>query len=308
MTIFKGFDTTRDVPSLGGKVILITGGTGGVGKAAIEHLAKHDPQKIFFTGRNTQAAERLIASLPDPSVATFVPCSLDSLASVKTAADKIIQQTDRLDIVIANAGIMAVPAGVSDDGYEIQFATNHVGNVALTLRVLPLMLKTAEIPGADVRFVALTSLGYRGHPKQGVDFETIKTAQEGMVMGSWGRYGQSKLANILFARQLGKRYPSITSLAIHPGVVNTELVTELSWAKWLLVRVTNPHLLTQEEGAVNTVWAATAKDVRERLDEGKTAFFEPVGKASAGTKSCFDEKLMTELWEWTEREVGLQAP
>ena len=237
-----------------------------------------------------------------------MPCALDSLASVKEAADKIVQQTDRVDIVIANAGIMAVPPALSKDGYEIQFATNHIGNAALTLQVLPLMLKTAKMPGADVRFVALTSSGYRGHPKQGVDFATLKTTQESMALGAWGRYGQSKLANILFARQLARRYPSITSLAIHPGVVNTELVTELGWANWLLVRTTNPHLLKPEQGAVNTVWAATGKDVRTRLGKEKVALYEPVGKKHAGAKTCFDEKLMKDLWEWTEREVGVQAP
>lgn len=326
MVIFRGFDTDKDVPDLSGKVIVLTGGTSsphpspsfptdryglgtsGVGKTAIEHLAKHNPSHIYFTGRNVPSADALIASCPDPSHLTFVQVDLTSLDSVRAAAERILTDTDRLDILIANAGIMATPLGQTKDGYEIQFGTNHVGNAALALRLLPLMKRTAELSESDVRFVAVTSLGARS--ASSIDFGTIKTTQEDLRFGTWGRYGQSKLANVLFARELARRYPQITSLAIHPGVVNTRLVTNLGFWKWLFVRAANPGgLITPEEGGVNSVWAATGRGVRRKCDgQRRVAFFEPVGKAYAGHAACFDEGLMKRLWEWTEKEVGVKAP
>jgi NAD(P)-dependent dehydrogenase (short-subunit alcohol dehydrogenase family) len=245
---------------------------------------------------------------------------LASLASVKAAAEKVLTLITRLDIFIANAGIIA-PPGVTTDGYEIQFGTNHLGNAALTLHLLPLLLATAKsVPNADVRFVALTSLGYRGHPQEGVRFDTIRTPQADLLpaLGDWGRYGQSKLANILFARELSRRYGEthgITSCAVHPGVVETDFVTELGFWNRALVRVTQLNrLITPAQGGVNTVWAATSPDVKAKLQGiggrkgGRVAFFEPVGRPNSGQDRCFDEALMKKLWEWTEEQVGIKAP
>ncbi|KAH6989527.1 oxidoreductase [Ilyonectria sp. MPI-CAGE-AT-0026] len=304
MTSYCGFSPEKDLPDLSGKVILITGGTRGVGKTALLHLAKHNPAHVYFTGRNQPAADAVLAELPSNVKGTFLQCDLASLESIRAAAEAFAEP--RLDIFVANAGIMAVPAGVTTDGFEIQFGTNHVGNAALLLRLLPVMRRTAEQPGSDVRFVALTSLGYRGHPRGGVDFATLRSPQEGMALGAWGRYAQSKLANIVFARELARREPRITSVAVHPGVVATELVSTLGFWNRALVYVTNPRgLMTPEQGGCNTAWAAAGKGVREKMAAGRVAFFEPVGKPSAGGAACWDDALAKELWEWTEKEVGL---
>ncbi|KAF7545931.1 hypothetical protein G7Z17_g8773 [Cylindrodendrum hubeiense] len=304
MTSYRGFTPDKDLPDLSGKVILITGGTRGVGKTALLHLAKHNPAHIYFTGRNQSAADSVLAALPSGIKGTFLQCDLSSLESVRTAAEAFKEA--RLDILIANAGIMAVDAGLTKDGYEIQFGTNHVGNAALLLRLLPVMRRTAEQPGSDVRFVSLTSLGYQGHPRGGIRFDSLRTTQEDMTLGTWGRYAQSKLANIVFARELARREPGITSVAVHPGVVATELVSTLGFWNRLLVSVTNPRgLMTPDEGGCNTAWAAAAKGVREKAEKGKTAFFEPVGKSHSGDAECWNDELAKKLWEWTEKEVGV---
>lgn len=212
---------------------------------------------------------------------------------------------------------MASASGLTTDGYEVQFGTNHVGNAALVLRLLPLMQKTAEAnPEADVRFVALTSLGYRAHPVSGIEFDGVRNPDQFTSMGAWIRYGQSKLANILFARELARRYPKITGLAIHPGVVGTDLVNNLTFWNRILVYATSPlGLMTPRQGAYNTLWASTAPDVREKMEleagslckKSKGAFFVPVGEADAGDAKCWDEELMKKLWEWTEKEVGVKA-
>ena len=218
---------------------------------------------------------------------------------MRAAAKKFTH--DRLDIFIANAGVMAVD-GLTQDGLEMQFGVNHVGNATLFMALLPTMQKTAQDPKSDVRFVALTSLGSRGHPKDGIIFDTLHSKQEDMPYGTWGRYGQSKFANIVFAKEVQRRYPKITSVVVHPGVIATGLVTELSFWKRMLVYVTNPWgMMTAEQGGLNTVWAATSEDAKK--DDGKIAFYEPVGKGNAGDALCFDEKLAKKLWTWTEEKI-----
>ncbi|KAK7423808.1 hypothetical protein QQZ08_008851 [Neonectria magnoliae] len=305
-TSYCGFNPDEDLPDLSGKVILITGDTRGIGRTALLHLAKHSPEHIYFTGRNQAAADAVLAALSSGVKATFLECGLASLASVRAAAERFVHA--RLDIFIANAGVMGVDAGLTADGFEVQFGTNHLGNATLLLRLLPVMRRTAAQPGADVRYVALTSLGYRGHPGEGIRFGTLRTPQADMPLGTWGRYGQSKLASVVFARELARREPGIAGVVVHPGVVRTELVTELGFWRRALVYVMNPlGMMTPEQGGCNTAWAAAAAGVREEVAKGKAALFEPVGKAHAGDAASWDEKLAKELWEWTEKEVGVKG-
>ncbi|KFA60686.1 hypothetical protein S40285_05053 [Stachybotrys chlorohalonatus IBT 40285] len=308
---YDGYDPDTQVPDLSGRVILLTGGTSGVGLEAVLQLAKHNPGHLFFTGRNQASASAVIAKCPPGARVTFLACDFTSLASVRDAAARFEAQAGgRLDVFVANAGIMAVPAGLTQDGVEVQFGVNHLGNAALLLRLLPLMLRTKERhPDADVRYVALTSLGYRGHPANGIDFATLHTEQTHLPLGSWSRYGQAKYANVVFAQELHRRHPQILSVAVHPGVVRTELVTRLPFWKRMLVNVTNPRgLMEPAQGACNTLWAATAPDVAGKLEGGtQVALFEPVGRVHAGDKACFDEKIAKELWEWTEEKVGLKV-
>ncbi|KAL7939367.1 hypothetical protein V8C35DRAFT_286450 [Trichoderma chlorosporum] len=301
-----GYNPDTDVPDLSGKIILITGGTSGIGKTTVLELAKHNPEHIYFTGRNEKSAAEVISQCVTPSNVTFLPCELDSFASIRDAAAKF--QHSRLDVFIANAGILAVPPAVTKDGYEIQFGTNHVGNSALLLRLLPIMLRTAkEVPGADVRYVTVTSLGYFTHPLNGIDFDGLKSKQENLLLGRWARYGQSKLANLLLARELGKRYPQITSVAVHPGVVKTEMIAGLGMFDRLLTHSMAPlGMLTPREGAYNTLWAATSSEVKGKMGD-KTVLFEPVGVPHGGNAKCRSDELSKRLWEWTVKEVDVEV-
>jgi NAD(P)-dependent dehydrogenase (short-subunit alcohol dehydrogenase family) len=116
------FDPAHDIPDLDGKVILLTGGTAGLGLQTLLTIAAHGPSKLLFTGRNTDAAEKTIAQLKQtaPSVAVkFLRCDHASLASVQQAARTVLAETDRLDTVFCVAGIMALPPGLTEDGYEV---------------------------------------------------------------------------------------------------------------------------------------------------------------------------------------------
>ena len=278
-------------------------GTAGVGSGTVLELAAHSPAHILFTGRNAKAAEAVIAQAPQGVKLTFVSCDVSSNTSVLAAADKILATTpDRLDVLVCCAGIMAKPASVSTDGYEIHFATNQLGHSFLVRKLLPLLEKTAALPDSDVRVIMVTSLAWKGTPTGGIQFDRLRSEQNLPMLGPWLRYGQSKLANLLYARELAARYPSITSFAIHPGVVKTSLVTDLTWSQKMLVFLPNiGQMLTPEQGTYNLLWAITAK--KEKIKSG--GFYVPVGILSQDkTKASEDLELRKTLWEWTEQQFA----
>ncbi|KAI1400954.1 hypothetical protein F4819DRAFT_459655 [Hypoxylon fuscum] len=194
---------------------------------------------------------------------------------------------------------MAVPADVTADGYEIQFGTSHMGNFTLMRLLLPIMLRTAAQPESDVRFVALTSLGYALHPKGGIQFDLVRSKQEDK--NTWAKYGQSKLANILTAKEMARRHPSITSVVLHPGTVKTGLVDNLSWVNRMFVHVTNPMgLMTVQQGACNMLWASTTQ--KSNLKPGQ--FYLPVGKPGDLLRDGENMELAKTLWDWSEKEIA----
>ncbi|KAJ5689230.1 Short-chain dehydrogenase/reductase SDR [Penicillium macrosclerotiorum] len=292
------------MPDLSGKVILITGGTGGLGAESARQLAQKSPAHIYISGRNAASADAVIQQIRQAgskTPVTFLPCDLASLASVKQAAETFLAQESRLDILMCNAGIMATPPGLTADGYEIQFGTNHLGHALLIRKLLPLLQTTAE--AADVRIILLTSLGFKMHPGGGIVFGAVRTKQEFSAFGGWIRYGQSKLANLLYARELALRYPAMTSISVTPGVVNTGLVENLGYFNRAFVWVTNlGQLMKPEEGAHNQLWASTV--AKDTLQNGQ--FYEPLGVLSTKLdKASQDAALAKRLWDWTEE--ALQA-
>ncbi|KAJ0414915.1 hypothetical protein BJY00DRAFT_318316 [Aspergillus carlsbadensis] len=299
------FNPTQDIPDLSGKVILVTGGTAGLGANAVIELAKHSPAHIYITGRNAKSANGVIKQVAEAGSKTpvsFITCDLASLASVKRAADEFRSKESRLDILMCNAGIMAVDPGLTADGYEVQFGTNHLGHALLIQKLLPALQSTATRSeggnsDGDARIILLTSAGYKMHPRAGILFDTLRTTQKGLF-GSWVRYGQSKLANLLYARELARRYPDITCVSVHPGVVNTGLVEGLSLARQSFVWATAWHIMvTPAEGIRNQLWAATSD--KKGIVSGK--FYEPVGVLSTGLdRAARDDGLAKRLWEWTD--------
>ncbi|KAJ7451041.1 oxidoreductase [Mycena latifolia] len=296
------FNPTTDIPDLSGKVILVTGGTAGIGKESVVALAKHNPKCIYFSGRDSKRAAEVIAeaktAAPSTTV-TFLECDLTSLASVEKAARQVASESDRLDILMCNAGIMNVPPELTKDGFEIHFGVNHIAHALFIKLLLPTLLRTAQSSDADVRIVSLTSQGFVMHPGGGIVFKDLRTTQGSGLVKSL-RYGQSKLANILYSAELAKRYPQITSVSIHPGVVQTNLVASQKGFSKALIRITNPFsIVTPADGARNQLWAAT-------YDKGKVvngAYYEPVGVPGKHARKSRDQKLAGELWEWTEKEL-----
>ncbi|KAK5735766.1 hypothetical protein LTR17_007938 [Elasticomyces elasticus] len=303
------FDPVKDIPSLSGKVILVTGGTAGLGRETVLSFAAHTPAHIFFTGRSKSSADSLVkeakSKFPEAPI-TFVQCDLASLESVQKAAKSILEQTDRLDIGMLNAGVMALPPGLTKDGYEIQFGTNHIGHALLVKLLTPLLESTAKRT-SDVRLVWNTSLGYKGHLKGGIFFDKLKTTQSNITpaLAHWMRYGQSKLANLVYSRAYANKHPSITSVSIHPGVSATGLVTSLSFANRMFVYATNiNNMISAEECAWNQEWAATAPLGTGKREVQSGRYYEPVGIEMEPTGEAKSEELAEKLWTWTQDELA----
>jgi NAD(P)-dependent dehydrogenase (short-subunit alcohol dehydrogenase family) len=196
---------------------------------------------------------------------------------------------------------MALAPGLSKDGYEIQFVTNHLGHALLIKLLLPCMLQTAAAPGSDVRIINLSSVAQKTTPSTGIDFETLKTDQHGVGTfykpDKWVRYGQSKLANLLYAQELARRYPSITSVSVHPGFIRTGLHDNEGFLDRILLNVlAGGNWITVEEGPYTQTWATTTD--RNNLENG--AYYEPVGIKGKIAGHASDPKLAQKLWEWTQ--------
>lgn len=199
-----------------------------------------------------------------------------------------------------NAGIMATPLAFTQEGYESQFGTNHIGHALLTKLLMPTLLKTAAEPGSDVRIINLSSEGHNITPPGGIIFETEKLK----TYGPWARYGQSKLANILFSKGLSKHYPQITTVAVHPGVILTNLyeTARKQWVQRVVLGFISLFFTKIEQGAWSQLWAATVE--KEKLVGG--GYYKPVGvlgKGSYMTGYASNDKLVDQLWDWTEEEL-----
>jgi NAD(P)-dependent dehydrogenase (short-subunit alcohol dehydrogenase family) len=299
------FQVDRDIPNLSGKVFIVTGGNNGLGKETILQLSKHNPSKVYMGARSEEKAKKAIADIKravpraDPK---FLQLDLASFRSIEAAAKTFLSENDRLDVLVNNAGIMGVSPGLTEDGYEIQFGTNYLGPALLTKLLLPVMEKTASLPDSDVRIVNISSALYAWAPKTGIPYSRLRTTEEGVDMMLL--YGQSKLAQIYHAKALAKRYPNITSVSLHPGVVSTDIVNDNA-------RKTNPFLhfiykvpgklisVDVSTGALNQLWASVG--IKEQQKNG--GYYMPLGKETEGTAAVTDAKAADTLWEWTEKEL-----
>lgn len=299
------FAPDRDIPDLSGKVVLVTGGNSGLGKESILQLAKHKPRQIIMGARSRSKADAAIAEImsevPKANI-TFLELDLSSFDSIKKAASTVVQEQDRLDILINNAGLMGVDPSLTKEGYEMQFGSNHVGPALLTKLLLPLLDKTSKSPNSDVRVVQLSSELYKVAPKGGILFDKLKTPLESIT--GRARYGQSKLANLYYIKSLARKYPSIKCVSLHPGVVQTNVLASmhqnhpyLSWAIGLITRV---FFVDVQTGALGQLWAATGKS--EEITSG--AYYIPLKKEVKNDKVVNDAELAEKLWEWTEKEFA----
>jgi NAD(P)-dependent dehydrogenase (short-subunit alcohol dehydrogenase family) len=298
--------TAADVPDQSGRVAVVTGASGGIGLETARVLAGRGAMVILACrdlGKGNMAAERLRAEAPRASV-RVVHLDLAAQASVREAAAEIRSAFPRLDLVINNAGVMTPPYQRTRDGFELTFATNHLGHFALTGLLLDRLLAT---PGS--RVVTVSS---RGHTEGVMHFDDV---QFDRGYDASHAYWQSKLANLLFTYELQARLEAAgtttTSLAAHPGVVKTglwrtsSLFERVVISPWL--RPLN-FLVVQDEamGALPSLRAATDPSAaaggyygpRGRFDVGYPVLVE-------SSERSHDAAAQRRLWELSERLTGV---
>ncbi|GAA3577078.1 SDR family NAD(P)-dependent oxidoreductase [Amycolatopsis ultiminotia] len=251
--------TLADVPAQRGRVAVVTGANGGLGLATAQALAGKGAQVVLAARNEAKAAaarDRITAHHPDAAV-QVVPLDLASLASVEQAATRILAAHHGIDLLIANAGVMAMPAGRTADGFETQLGTNHLGHWALTARLLPALVRTPH-----ARVVTVTSgAQHAGRP--------LKPADPGLLRHyhPWRAYSNSKLANRHFAQGLDRQFRaaglSARALTAHPGATDSELQATTVAAGGggamgrFFLAVGHGIGMTPEEGVLSQLRAAT---------------------------------------------------
>jgi retinol dehydrogenase-12 len=220
-------DIAKNV-NLDNKVVLVTGGTSGIGFESCRVFAKAGAL-VIMAGRSLDKLTKAIADIKEKlPKAQVVPLMLDlsSLESIKKAAEEVKAKFKKIDILLNNAGVMACPLTRTIDGHEMQFGTNHLGHFALTLRLYPLINKE----GGRIVNVSSAAHTMGGTRLRVDDLDYIKNDKE---YSPWPAYQQSKLANVLFTSELNKRSKdkgdNITAYSLHPGIIHTELTRHVGW-------------------------------------------------------------------------------
>ncbi|KAG5748292.1 hypothetical protein H9Q70_009047 [Fusarium xylarioides] len=193
---------------------------------------------------------------------------------------------------------MMTPEGLTEEGYEVQIGTNHMGHAFLTHLLLPTIEKTAKT-NPDVRIVFVASSAESMAPKNPYQFDQFKTTMSSL--STMSRYGISKLANAHYAAALAERHPNIKVISLHPGVVHTNLtgpIRESSLIMGTLTRIVNSLVAVDAaKGALNQLWAATDPKAESGV------FYHPVGVKGKGSKLSKDKEAREKLWEWTQQEI-----
>jgi len=290
---------------LRGKLALVTGGSGGLGQETARVLAERGAH-VIITARDVPKGEAVAAAIrsstgnPRVEVAEL---ELGSLKNIRAFAERFLSRHDALHILVDNAGVMASPFMKTQDGFELQFGSNHVGHFLATCMLAPALLK-----GAPSRIVSVSSRGHRLSP---VVFDDIQF--ERRPYDKWRAYGQSKTANVLFAVALERRLGmhGVHANALHPGGILTELgrhLTEEDRA-FLQKRTAGMRYKSVEEGAATQVFAATAPELEGRgglyLEDCHVAAANDAPEALSGVMPyALDPQNAERLWEVSEKLVG----
>ncbi|KAI0443709.1 hypothetical protein F4803DRAFT_296960 [Xylaria telfairii] len=310
----NSFDPARDIASLAGKVVLITGAAGDLGRQTAIELTRYGrPARIYVADlpRDEQAKTNIVERIKreartgeamleqiDSTEIRFLDLDLASFDSIRRCASDFLAMEERLDLLILNAGTFRTRPGTTMEGYELHFGINYLGHALLCQLCLPLMTQIAQKqPSSDFRIVAVSSEGHMAAPPGGIQFDKLKSDCANMTVLQ--RYGQSKIALIGFTRELASRYPLIKVAAVHPGRINTGVTATFIKESLLfrLIALAPFFFVERSLGVRNHLWAATSPDVVS----GK--YYVPVGVPDKENKMARDTDLSKRLWQWTNDEL-----
>jgi NAD(P)-dependent dehydrogenase (short-subunit alcohol dehydrogenase family) len=299
--------TADQMPDQSGRIALITGGNSGLGLEAAKQLAAKGA-RVVITARDMAKGEAALAEIrahaPQAS-AELAQLDLASLDSIRAFADRFPSETapDGLDLLINNAGLMAPPRRTTADGFELQLGTNHLGHFALTGRLLSTL--TAR-PGA--RVVTVSS---GAHRMGRIDFDDLQGERR---YRRWRAYGQSKLANLLFAFELDRRLREagapVASVAAHPGYAATNLQSAAAPRLDRLVMVVSNRVIAQSAamGTLPILYAATEPDLPGGSFAGPDGPGEQRGHPTVvrARATAYDTGVARRLWEVSEQLTGVR--
>jgi NAD(P)-dependent dehydrogenase (short-subunit alcohol dehydrogenase family) len=294
----SGF-TTADIPDLAGRTAIVTGASSGIGLETAKALTAHGA-RVVLAVRDAARGEAAAAALPGPGTHEIRLIDLASLDSVRAFAND--WQGQPVDLLINNAGMMIPPLSRTKEGFELQFGTNHLGHFALTNLLLP------QVTG---RVVTVSSNAHRAGR---MDFDDLNW--ERRRYRPWRAYGQSKLANLLFAAELQRRLTEagskVLSMAAHPGYAATNLQSQSgSKAMVFLMGAVGNRLLAQGAagGALPTLYAAVA-DLPGDTFVGPSGFQGLRGAPARCARSteASDEQAARHLWQVSEELTGVSFP
>lgn len=298
-----GWDA-HDIPDQSDRVAVVTGANSGLGYVTARELARKGARVVLACrseARGAAARDRMVAEVPGGRVELRL-LDLGDLGSVREFAAAF--PYDRLDLLVNNAGVMALPYGTTADGFETQFGVNHLGHFALTGQLLPALLGT---PGARVVTVSSPL-----HAMANIDIDDLNSEHR---YRRWIAYARSKTANLLFthelARRLAARGSEVVAAAAHPGYADTNLQTEgprmagRRVGVWLMRVGNRVFAQPAEAGALPTLYAATAPDVRPDSFTGPSlAGWRGSPAPSWRAPWTLDDRAATRLWAESERLTG----
>ncbi|XP_020572761.1 short-chain dehydrogenase TIC 32, chloroplastic-like [Phalaenopsis equestris] len=280
-----------------GLTAIVTGASSGIGLETARVLALRGVQVIMAVrslSSGNGVRETILKEIPSAKV-DVLELDLASKESVRKFASEYNSLELPLNILINNAGVMATPFMLSQDGIELQFATNHVGHFLLTHLLLENMKKTARDSKIEGRIVNVSSEGHRFAYREGIRFDRINERSDYSTLGA---YGQSKLANILHANELARRFKEdevdITANSLHPGSIITNLLRHHSFIDFLSRTLGKLVLKNAQQGAATTCYAALHPDVKGV--SGKYFNNSNIADPSAKAK---DADLAKKLWDFS---------
>ena len=272
-----------------GKTVLITGGNAGIGKATAFQLAEMGA-KVTIACRNEKKNEKVVRQIQkstgNPHISALA-CDLSSFLSIENAVQQFKKQYDHLDILINNAGIFSTRLQKTKEGFEHQFGINHLGHFLLTNLLLG-RLKASFQP----RVINVTSVA---HFKGTMDFNSLRGDLR--PYNGLEAYAQSKLANVLFTREMARRFPAIDCNCLHPGVVRTSIGSKnTKWPMSVLWTIWKPFMCSPERGAKTSVFLASSPMIKGVTGQ----YFDHCQRQIPPAPLATDKALANQLWETSE--------
>lgn len=273
------------------KIALVTGANSGMGMASARMLARKGYFVLMLVRSEKRGSEAFkMLNEDQPDCFQLILCDLSDLQSVRRAAASIGETYEKIDVMLNNAGVITTQRELTKEGLEMQFAVNHVGHFLLTMLLLQKLQKGSRI----------IQVASGAHKWGDIYFEDLSLEKS---FRPFKAYGQSKLANVLFAKELSKKLApyGITVNSCHPGAVATNMGVnrETGFGRGI-TKLLKPFFRSPEEGAATAVYLATAPSV-----EGITGEYFYDGKPGKVSRKARDEELSKKLFQWTEDFTGV---